>query len=86
MKRYRRILAEWTSTGTYQDRVNNIRYGTSSLAGTGIMLDGNVLDHNVEDVLTGSQGDDWFIWSLDDRATDLNDMAFEGDLDWILGL
>jgi hypothetical protein len=51
--------------------------GTGSLAGSGIKLEGNVFDDDSQDVLTGSQGDDWFLWnSVEDRATDLGDEVF----------
>ncbi|HUG94141.1 MAG TPA: hypothetical protein VML55_25150 [Planctomycetaceae bacterium] len=37
------------------------------------------------DILTGSEGDDWFLFDADrDRATDLTDEAFSDDLEFIL--
>jgi Ca2+-binding RTX toxin-like protein len=39
------------------------------------------------DMLTGSNGEDWFfLWSPEDKATDLKDEVFANDLDWILNV
>jgi hypothetical protein len=47
--------------------------------------DETVFDDVDEDVLTGSAGDDWFFYDEnEDRATDLKDEVFAGDLEWIL--
>ena len=48
----------------------------------------NVIDDGSRDVLTGSEGYDWFFADLDgqvkDMITDLSDAEFAADLDWIL--
>jgi hypothetical protein len=60
------------AAGTTASRPAAARWG-----GTGIKPEGNVFDDDSEDVLTGSQGDDWFLWnSVEDRATDLGDEVF----------
>jgi len=78
-------MAEWTSGNSFQDRVNNVHYGTGSLFGTGVKLESNVTDDDSEGVLTDSQGDDWYIWNnIYDRVTDLYSTVLEEDLDWLL--
>jgi Ca2+-binding RTX toxin-like protein len=58
------IMQEWTSAGSYSDRIHNVTTG-NGLAG-GFRLDGNgspsqtVFDDNNADTLTGSQGQDVF--------------------------
>jgi Ca2+-binding RTX toxin-like protein len=77
------ILAEWTSGRTYAERVNNIRDGSGSatrLNGTNYLT---AIDDNAADVLTGSQGQDWFIFNNDslvqDKATDLKSGEFSDE-------
>ncbi|MGN6546343.1 MAG: hypothetical protein ACTHK7_14915 [Aureliella sp.] len=77
------MLSEWTSTRTYEQRVNNLRYDRDQISG--VSLEGHVFDDGVEDLLTGSEADDWFVWfSATDRVTDLRDKALEGQWDWLL--
>ena len=53
----------------------------STLVGNGE----TVVKDDAQDILTGSQGDDWFWFDPElDRATDLRDEAFASELDWIL--
>ncbi|HMC64371.1 MAG TPA: hypothetical protein VKI65_05480, partial [Gemmataceae bacterium] len=85
------ILAEWTSSRDYATRVANL-----SGTGNGPRLNGNVflqanttvLDDGMQDVLTGSSGQDWF-WAnykgsgVLDKITDLSASEFANDLDFI---
>ena len=99
------ILAEWTSNHDYATRVNNLK-GTGSgarlngsvflvvdevLSGGGV-IHGTVHDDRAVDILTGSQGQDWFLFNADgengstkDKATDLSASEFASDLDFING-
>ena len=73
----REIHAEWRSSRTYQQRVNNLRGGTI----TGLPLNGTsyltnhptdtLLDDGVADQLFGGTGTDWFIKSPIDSIGDL---------------
>jgi Ca2+-binding RTX toxin-like protein len=86
------IMHEWTSARDFATRRANINGG-----GTGERLNGNyflsaargtVIEDADADVLTGSSAEqqDWFFFDADrDRATDLSDAAFAGDLDFING-
>jgi Ca2+-binding RTX toxin-like protein len=61
------ILAEWTSSHGYADRVLNIRAGNGSvLEDTDIFLQPgvSVQDDGARDELFGSSGQDWFFASL----------------------
>ncbi|MEX2173577.1 MAG: SBBP repeat-containing protein [Pirellulaceae bacterium] len=92
------IMAEWTSARDYETRVSNVSgTGTGDRANGNYFLwakddtvgtlatERTVFDDNSADVLTGSEGLDWFFFDQNlDRATDLKDEAFAGDLDWIL--
>ena len=101
------VMAEWTSTRSYSQRVANISNGT--IAGTDasrfdnrvnggyfLRADGtnaNVLDDNAVDLLTGSSGQDWFLFNADgedgskkDKVTDLKADEFVLDLDFINGV
>jgi Ca2+-binding RTX toxin-like protein len=77
------IMAEWTSSQTYSQRV-------ASLQSSYLTADVTVLDDNAVDVLTGSTGQDWFLFNNDgqggsakDKVTDLGASEFASDLDWI---
>ena len=67
------ILAEWTSGRTFAERVANLG-GAAGGANGGVYLvggsgaDATVSDDDAEDVLTGNQGNDWFIVNSDRRA------------------
>lgn len=78
------IMQQWTSDNSYENRVAHVREGGGSLAGTGIQLDGNIVDDGERDLLTGASGDDLFFGnSDDDKLTDLKDEAFADILDWM---
>ena len=100
----RQIMAEWTSGRSYSQRVANLSNGTSagsdgstfaSRANGETFLwsdsqNGTVFDDNAADVLTGSAGQDWFLFNTDgedgtvkDKATDLHAAEFQLDLDWL---
>jgi Ca2+-binding RTX toxin-like protein len=80
------ILAEWTSSRSYAARAANLM-GTGSGQSYADRLNGNiflrptgasatVFDDGAADVLTGSEGQDWFIFNADgpgvrDKVTDL---------------
>lgn len=78
-----RILKEWTSELGFESRVNNVRYGNGSLAFTGVKLNQNVFADYEVDHITGSSGDDWFIWGSEDNLSDLKDKKLEADFDWL---
>ena len=92
------IMLEWTSERSYGERCSNIEAG---IAGAAVYLKSEVTselprtvhDDNAADVLTGSQGVDWFFANLflsddaanrKDKITDLHASEFAADLDWIL--
>jgi Ca2+-binding RTX toxin-like protein len=92
-------MAEWTSARSYLDRAKNLNGSGSGPRANGetfLITDGvaaTVLDDGVEDVLTGSAGQDWFLFNVDgdgdakkkDKATDLSATEFAADLDFITG-
>jgi Ca2+-binding RTX toxin-like protein len=91
------ILREWTSGRSYEQRIANLN-GSGNGTEFDNRLNANyffkvgataaettVFDDQAADVLTGSSGLDWFIFTTDqDRATDLGDEAFINDLEFIL--
>ena len=80
-----RILREWNSQRTYDERVLNITTGSNSkprLNGNYFLCGGTVFDDDRRDVLSGLAGRDWFFANLHpgpgnspdlDKATDLVD-------------
>lgn len=85
------IMAEWTSSRTYAQRVANIRNGSGTaerLNGSNFLTpDVTVFDDGVSDTLTGGAGVDWFLFNADGSAvdiiTDLRAAEFADDLDFI---
>ncbi len=77
------VMLDWTRTDrSYADRVADLRYGA-----VGVTLNETTVneDHDA-DILTGSAGEDWFLFDhYDDRdkVTDLHDELFIDDLDWL---
>ena len=74
-------MDEWTSARAYNVRVQNLLDGTGSVDrqnGPFFLNDTTVHDDGAADVLTGSSGQDWFIFNMDgdggvkDKATDLS--------------
>jgi uncharacterized delta-60 repeat protein len=75
------IMAEWTSTRSYADRVANLR-GTNSGSAFTARLNGNiflkadagssstVFDDGVRDVLSGGAGRDWFLFNSNTGVKD----------------
>ncbi len=51
---------------------------------TDAALEGNVFDDQVEDILTGSTGDDWFIGHRDRSSYRPERKDLEGEWDWRL--
>jgi hypothetical protein len=100
----RSILAEWTSSRSYSDRVANLTGNVNGnnfahrLNGDVFLKfegpDATVFDDLVQDILTGSSGQDWFLLNLDgdgsdpkkDKVTDLNASEFAKDIDFINGI
>ena len=101
------VMAEWTCARSYSQRVANIsnrtiagadasEFGNRVNGGYYLMADGanrTVLDDNAVDLLTGSSGQDWFLFNADgesgskkDKVTDLKDDEFALDLDFIIGV
>ena len=84
----RAVMAEWTSGRDFQARtgnLGNVSPTADRLNGEYFLVSGQtVLADESSDVLTGSAGLDWFFFDQSrDRATDLDDDAFAGDLAWI---
>lgn len=88
------IVAEWTSSRSYTQRVHNLTNGSagSGLNGTTYLSSGTVHDDGVRDVLTGASGFDWFFANLDlegdssptkDKITSLSSEEFAEDIDFI---
>ena len=101
------VMAEWTSTRSYSQRVANIsnrtiagtdasEFGNRVNGGYFLIVDGanrTVLDDNAVDLLTGSSGQDWFLFNADgeggskkDKVTDLKADEFALDLNFINGV
>jgi Ca2+-binding RTX toxin-like protein len=83
----RAIQAEWLSTDPYATRVANLRNG-GGLNGPDILdADVTVFGDGVRDVLTGSNGSDWFLINaggVTDKITDVNATEFADVLSFIL--
>lgn len=81
------IMDVWTSNNSYASR-------TATLLSTLLVAEGSsatVFDDDAYDVLTGSEGQDWFFVQRDgenghvkDKITDLGASEFAADLDWIM--
>jgi Ca2+-binding RTX toxin-like protein len=86
------IMDEWTSARDYSTRVQNLLDGTGSVDcenGPVFLNETTVHDDDAADVMTGSSGQDWFIFNEDgdggvtDRLTDLSAQEFANDIDFI---
>jgi Ca2+-binding RTX toxin-like protein len=70
------ILAEWSSTRGYEERLSNLRDGTGPvLSGTDVRLNSTdptrtVFDDDDEDRLKGDKATDWYFASLSDELKD----------------
>ncbi len=78
------IMDEWTSSRSYATRISNLRVGLLAVDGPSRTL----IDDLSEDILTGSAGQDWFLYNANgagvrDRVTDLSAAEFADDLDFI---
>ena len=85
------IMKEWTRTdAVFAIRVDHLKLGGGWNAGY-LLTDSTVHDDHAEDVLTGSEGNDWFLFNRDgdggvkDKATDLSvfEALYALDLDWL---
>jgi Ca2+-binding RTX toxin-like protein len=92
------IMAEWTNTGNFATRTANVsgtgtgptfearKNGTYFLTTQGSSP--TVRDDSVKDIMTGSDGQDWFFANLAsgvlDKVTDLTASEFAEDLEFIL--
>ena len=85
------IMKEWTRTdATFELRVDHLKNGGGWNAGH-LLTETTVHDDNAEDVLTGSEGNDWFLFNSDgdggvkDKATDLSvfESLYALDIDWL---
>ena len=59
------IRAEWTSSRSFAERVNNLRDGTGPagrLNGSYFLNDGTIQADTSADILSGSSGSDWFLY------------------------
>ena len=89
------IMDEWTSTHDYATRVQNLlggpNVGASRANGNTFLNPDTVHDEGREDILTGSSGNDWFLFNQDgdggtrDRVTDMStfESMFADDIDFI---
>ena len=65
------LLAEWTSSRVYDERVDNLRSGSGpilSLSGVKLSASGptrTVFDDQAKDNLKGSRGREWFLADVD---------------------
>ena len=87
------IMNEWSRTDAdFAARVNNLKNG-GGLNESFLLNDFTVHDDGAADVLTGSEGQDWFLFNQDgdgsvkDRATDMKtfESLFAQDIDFIAG-
>lgn len=85
------IMQEWTRTdATFASRISHLASG-GGLNGPHRLTDDTVHDDHAEDILTGSSGNDWFMFNRDgdgqikDKATDLStfELQYAEDIDWI---
>jgi Ca2+-binding RTX toxin-like protein len=101
------VMAEWTSSRSYAERVKNLRgeqvgreaaFSERANAEVFLAVDGThsrvttLYDDDAADVLTGSAGQDWFLFNIDgesgtrkDEVTDLSAAEFSDDLAFING-
>jgi Ca2+-binding RTX toxin-like protein len=82
------ILAAWLAPESYADRTAALREVLrAEETETGLAT---VVDDGSADVLTGSAGQDWFLFQSDgdkkDKVTDLSAAGFAADLDFIADL
>lgn len=79
-----RIVEEWNSEADYESRVEQLRAGVASDDETYALDVDAVFDDGLEDVLTGSSGQDWFLLDEnEDRVAGLDDEEFADDLAFI---
>jgi hypothetical protein len=87
------IMAEWVSSRSYQERIDNLGGVTASGEnGTFFLSDSTVFDDGDRDELTGGAGRDWFLLNADgdgnnpdcDVATDQRSNEVFTDIDiWL---
>jgi PKD repeat protein len=90
------IMLEWSSSRSYLDRIANLSgvdsgeiFANRKNANFYLVVgrspeDATVAGDDAADLLTGSAGLDWFLFSVgEDKATDLKDEAFADILDWL---
>jgi Ca2+-binding RTX toxin-like protein len=65
------IMAEWTSTASYSNRVNHL-LTSGGLKGTVVLNATTVADVGQADTLTGGTGRAWFLAGVLDQVADLN--------------
>jgi hypothetical protein len=83
-------MAEWTSDRDYATRRTNLRgVGTGTRTNGDVFLISEstgttVFNDTARDLLTGSEGLDWFLFDNDeDKVTDLSDTEFADALNFI---
>jgi Ca2+-binding RTX toxin-like protein len=85
------IMQEWTRTdANFASRVSHLQTGGGLNEGNRL-TDITVHDDHAEDVLTGGDGSDWFLYNRDgdggvkDKATDLSSFEshYAEDIDWL---
>lgn len=89
-----KIMEGWTRTDSdFTTRVNHLMTG-GGLNGTSLLNDLTVHDDGAPDVLTGSAGQDWFLFNQDggggvnDKVTDMStfETLYAQDIDFVAGL
>jgi len=61
-----RVMAEWTSSRSYEQRVHNLQTGVGTSPSDRVFLDERPdFDDQARDVLTGCGERDWFLLDLD---------------------
>lgn len=78
------LLAEWTSDGYFDTRVQNLKAGTGATQGVSLNVNENVFDDGDADILAGNGGQDFFLFNSTgdgtlDRVLDMS--KFESDYD-----
>ena len=87
----KRIVMEWSRTDTaFATRVNHLKVG-GGLNQAYLLTDLTVHDDHAADVLTGCEGNDWFLFNVDgdggtkDKVKDLAtfEATYASDIDWL---
>ena len=81
------IMDEWTSSHSYQQRIDNLTLGIDPGRANGdtLLIEGLTVAEDADaDHLSGTSGEDWFFHTPEQDATDMNDDEASADFDWLL--